>query len=105
MKLWTKELEKITPKLYETEDIEFEDKIVTAKFFALGTGINWYVVEAERREDGDVLFFGYVENEPFSEWGYFSLNELKEVKTPYGIPAIERDLYFRPKPFKEILRG
>jgi len=34
----------------------------------------------------------------FDELGYFSLSELKEVN-------IERDLYFEPKPLKEILEN
>ena len=42
MKLITKELEKIIPTFYSSEDVELEEKIVYAKFFladVIGLGI------------------------------------------------------------------
>jgi hypothetical protein len=36
-----------------------------------------------------------------SEWGYFVLSELQSARGPMGL-AIERDLYFEPKPFSKI---
>jgi hypothetical protein len=46
------------------------------------------------------LCFGWVEGfEP--ELGYFSLDELAEIKGPLGL-RIERDLNFCPKPLSEI---
>ncbi|MFD1676288.1 DUF2958 domain-containing protein [Alicyclobacillus fodiniaquatilis] len=75
---------------------------MVAKFFALGTGLSWYVVEAQKQENGDVLFFGYVDTGDYnSEWGYFSLYELEQLQ--YGaIPRVVRDLYFSRKKFSDI---
>ena len=94
MKLLTKEIEQIIPALYSTEEIETKDKTIVCKFFAIGSGWTWFVVEGERQEDGDYLFFGLV-NGFEKEWGYFTLSELLSVKW-HGIPGIERDLFFHP---------
>jgi len=94
MKLLTKEIEQKIPALYSTEEIETQDKTIVCKFFALGSGWTWYVVEGERQEDGDYLFFGLVDGFE-KEWGYFTLGELLSVKW-HGIPGIERDLFFEP---------
>jgi len=94
LKLLTKAIERTIPALYSTEDIKDQDKTIVCKFFALGSGWTWYVVEGERKEDGDYLFFGLV-NGYEKEWGYFSLEELLAVKW-HGIPGIERDLHFNP---------
>lgn len=100
MKLLTKELERKIPALYSTEEIEEQDKQIICKFFALGSSWTWYVVEGERQEDGDYLFYGLV-NGFDKEWGYFSLRELESVRVlesiiRNGIPGIERDLHFGP---------
>ncbi|MFT4413218.1 DUF2958 domain-containing protein [Fredinandcohnia humi] len=102
LKLWTTALAESTPKLYETEQIPAEEKIVTAKFFSITSSHTWYVVEAEE-QDGDVLFFGFVDVGDWnSEWGYFSLSELESVNGLYRVPIIERDLYFNPTKFSEL---
>ena len=46
------------------------------------------------------IFFGFVKGH-YEEWGYFSLEELQEVRGPLGL-KIERDLHFKPTKFKEI---
>ena len=97
MKLMTKEIEKKLPALYETEDIALEDKELVAKFFDPCGFWTWYAVEYDPKKG---LFFGYVEGYE-KEWGYFSLAELKSVKTAFGL-GIERDMYFDPIKFKEI---
>ena len=68
-------LEKI-PRLYETENIPCKDKIIHLHFF-IG-GCDWYVAEY----DGEELFFGYaiLWDHRYAEWGYFSFEELKEIK-------------------------
>ncbi len=69
-------LDKI-PRLYATEHIPLQDKLIYLHFFIGGS--NWYVAEF----DGDDLFFGYVVlNGDLScaEWGYFSFAELKEIR-------------------------
>lgn len=99
MKLLTKAIERKIPALYSTEKVETLAKTIICKFFALGSGWTWYVVEGERQEDGDYLFFGLV-NGFVKEWGYFTLHELKSIKW-HGIPGIERDLRFDPVTVRE----
>jgi hypothetical protein len=72
------------PKLYETEHLPLEDKVVHLHFF-IG-GCDWYVVET----DGVDICFGYaILNNDFqcAEWGYVSLTELKSI----NIGGIEVD--------------
>ena len=94
MKLLTKEIESKIPTLYSTEDVATQDKTIICKFFSIASGWTWFVVEGERQEDGDYLFFGLVHGIE-NEWGYFTLHELESIKW-YGIPGIERDLHFNP---------
>ena len=84
------------PGLYQTENVEHEDKIIAIHFFI--AGCNWYVAEY----DGEDIFFGFVNlNDPQNaEWGYFSLKELDEINIK-GI-EVDNDLYWQPKKFLEI---
>lgn len=65
------------PKLYETEEIDLQQKLVHLHFSLAGS--DWYAVEF----DGTDLFWGFVilngdmEN---SEWGLFSLKELQSLR-------------------------
>ena len=84
------------PGLYQTENVELEDKIIAMHFF-MG-GCDWYVAEY----DGEDIFFGFVNlNDPQNaEWGYFSLKELDEINIK-GI-EVDNDLHWQPKRFSEI---
>lgn len=65
------------PKLYETENISVQDKLVHLHFF-LG-GCDWYVIEY----DGDDLFWGFVvlnNDMQMAEWGYFTFSELQATR-------------------------
>ena len=93
MQLMTKEIMKKLPPLYSTEDQK--DPIVQTKFFTPDSQWTWYAVEF----DGEDLFFGLVIGFE-KEFGYFRLSELKSAKGPMGL-AIERDLYFKPKPLSQ----
>lgn len=65
------------PRLYDTENIPTETKLIHLHFF-IG-GCDWYVAEF----DGDDLFFGYaILNSDYrnAEWGYFSLSELRGIR-------------------------
>ena len=97
MKLLTQAILKRLPKLYSQENVE--DPVVQVKFFDPCGSFTWYALEF----DGKDLFFGKVVSSlcPEGELGYFSLSELKSIKTkPFGL-GIERDLYFDPKPLSE----
>lgn len=88
MKLLTKEIEKKLNKFpLCSQDGKGEDAEVIVKFFnAWGVG-TWLVTEGEKQEDGDWLFFGWVEIGQEWEAGYFMLSELQSIRT------MERDLY------------
>ena len=96
-KMLTKEIEKKLPKLYDTENVPESDKVLVVKYFCPWNSWTWYGVEYNPDER---LFFGYVEGFE-KEWGYFSLDELEEVRGPGGL-KIERDYYFNPKKFSQI---
>ena len=66
------------------------------KFFTPDSSWTWYATEF----DGDDTFFGLVDGHE-EELGYFSLRELQSVRGPLGLP-IERDLYWQPRPLREI---
>lgn len=92
-----KELLSRIPELGATETVEFENKIVHAKFFSPYVHFYWYAVEYDPKEG---RFFGFVNGQE-KEWGYFMFDELANAKYK-GVPAVERDCYFTPKPFKNI---
>ncbi len=97
MMLLTKAIQKKLPKLYSQEKVE--NPVAQVKFFDPCGSFTWYVLEY----DGDDTFFGKVISHlcPEGELGYFSLSELKAIKTKTFNLGIERDLYFQPKPLSE----
>lgn len=96
MQLLTKEIRNKIPKLYE-QDGKGEDAIAYVKFFDPTGSWTWFASEF----DGNDTFFGLVFGFE-DEFGYFSLSELQSTKGKFGL-GIERDLYFKPKSFREIL--
>ena len=72
------------------------DPLAMLKYFTPDSSFTFYVVEydAEQR-----LCFGLVIGHE-RELGYFSLEELEQIRGPRGLP-IERDLHFEPKPISE----
>lgn len=78
------------PRLYDTENTPWEQKVIYEHFFIGGS--DWYAAEYD---PNDRLLFGYaVLNQDYqnSEWGYFSLDELKDIRVQ-GI-EIDRDLHW-----------
>lgn len=65
------------PRLYETENVPLEDKVIHLHFFI--RDCDWYIAEY----DGKDLFWGFavlngdIQN---AEWGYISFKELREIK-------------------------
>jgi len=88
--LLTKSDLKGIPKMYETEHIEVEDKVIHAKLFTPWSNWTWYIIEF----DGTDQCFGYVKGLD-SEFGYFSLSELASIEGPFGL-RVERDRHFEP---------
>jgi len=96
--LITKELEKMIPKMYSSEDTKLEDKIVYAKFFTPDSNWTWYIIEYSQ-EDEDTCY-GYVQGLE-DELGYFSLSEISLIRGYLGLP-VERDLFFQPTLLSKI---
>jgi hypothetical protein len=90
LKLLTKEIERKLRPLYSQEKLG-EAAIVQVKYFTPWTKWTWYATEYDPEEK---RFFGLVKGHE-TELGYFLLDELEEVRGPFGL-RIERDLYFTP---------
>jgi hypothetical protein len=99
MKLLTEEIRAKLPALGSQENAE--DPIAHVKFFTPDGGWTWYAPEGSP-EGNDFVFFGYVQGIE-SEWGTFSLSELKSIRGALGLP-VERDLHFRPCPVSQVTR-
>lgn len=72
----TKERLAKIPRLYESENVTLEDKLIHLHFFIFGS--DWFVAEY----DGEDSFWGYVilNNDTLNaEWGYISFTDLKEI--------------------------
>ena len=82
------------PSLYSTES-EVK-QLAQVKFFTPWSDWTWYAIEF----DGEDLFFGLVDGFE-AEYGYFSLSELENLRSPAGL-RIERDEHFEPRPVREI---
>jgi len=97
MELLPPELREQLPKLYAQEGAE--DHFVYVKYFFPAANWTWFVTEGEPSGD-DFLFFGYVIGLE-KEWGYFTLNQLEEIK--FRGLTVERDLYFKQETFSRCL--
>lgn len=91
--LMTDEMLKRVPELYAQEEIDLADKEVHAAYIIpFKSNWTWYMTEYDR-ESGEA--FGLVVGiEP--EWGYFNLNELKELNAQRLV------LEDFPKTFREL---
>ena len=96
----TKEIEKTLPKLYSQEEVA--DPICQLKFFTPDSSFSWFITEGKKQKDGDWYFFGKVVSHlcPAGELGYVLLSQLEEIRGSLGL-AIERDLYWTPKPLSQ----
>lgn len=99
MELIPQEIRKRIPKLYDTEDIA--DPVVHVKLFMPDSNYTWYITEMSIDED---ICFGYVVSTYGSELGYFSLNEIREVRGTLGL-GVERDITFKPVPLSSIKKA
>lgn len=96
MKLLTKAILAKLPPL-GSQDGKGLDAIAQVKFFN-PTGIGtWYATEFDPQTG---MFFGLADIHE-KELGYFSLEELSSFRGRFGL-KIERDLYFKPVPLKEL---
>ncbi len=98
-KLMTKKVGETIPPLYANDGADDPDAVVArAKLFSPYAGWRWYITEWDS-ETGTC--FGLVEGFE-TELGYFDLTELAEVTVFGSVPAVERDLYWKPATLGEI---
>ena len=92
MKLLTPKLRKTLPKFGTYKNRPWSKVPIHVKFFSPIGFWTWYVIEGEEKDDGDVLFFGYICGYA-NEFSYFSLFELESIRA-FGLKLIERDMGF-----------
>jgi hypothetical protein len=95
--LVTQEIRDTLPPLYNSEKHPEKEAIAMVKFFSPYSQWTWYAIEF----DGVDTFWGLVDGFEM-EYGYFSYSELEAVSVFGGVPAVERDCYWSPRPAKEI---
>jgi len=65
------------PKLYETDSIPFEKKIIYQKWEIPAIGFYWFIAKLDKKQN---LALGYanLNDDNFAEWGYISIEELMD---------------------------
>lgn len=81
------------PKLYETEDVETDKKIIHQLYEIPQIGFYWMIAELDKQEN---IAYGFanLNDALFAEWGYISIEELLENNA-----VLRRD--WQPCTFKE----
>lgn len=83
------------PKLYETEKLPFERKIIYQRYRIKPIGFYWLIAELDKERN---LAFGYanLNDDLLAEWGYISIDELLDN-------GAELDRNWRNCNFKEAI--
>ncbi|RDB02303.1 DUF2958 domain-containing protein [Runella aurantiaca] len=93
MKLLTKTQK---AKLLENGRNTDQDHYPVVKLFTPYAGATWLLSELD--PDNERIAFGLCDlGMGYPELGYVDLQELADLKTSYGSPVVERDLYFKAK--------
>jgi hypothetical protein len=88
------------PALYANENTP--DPIAQVKLFSPYSGAVWFLTEYNPDEG---LAFGWADmGMDGGELGYIDLNELAGANRR-GLPLVERDLYWSPRPLSEAKRS
>jgi len=84
------------PRLYVTEHVPFERKVIYQRYRIKSIGFYWLIAELDRKEN---LAFGYanLNNDVFAEWGYISIDELLEN-------GAEFDRDWRPCTYRDAIK-
>ena len=97
--LMTRTLAAQIPPLGANDEIaDLDGVLVPATLFSPYTGWRWYIAEWDAQTG---LCFGLVQGFE-TEVGSFDLTELSEATVLGGVPAVERDLYWKPTALGEI---
>ncbi len=94
-----KEILDTLPDLYASTDTI--DPLCKVKLFTPDANWTWYIIELSK-EDGFTCY-GYVQGLE-SELGYFSLEEIANIRGTLNLP-VERDLFFKPIRLSKIMNG
>ena len=74
-----------------------DDSHVAFLHYFMG-GADWYILEKDTGNEGQIQAFGWAEILPgCGEYGYISIKEITDA-------GAELDLYWTPKPMAEVLR-
>lgn len=97
--LITKELGEKIPPLYANEGAEKPDEVqAVVKLFSIISDWTWYITEWDANSG---VCFGLVDGFE-AELGYFDLSDLANIVVGGTVPAIERDMDWKPKSLGEI---
>lgn len=104
MRLITDQLKKSLPVYGSTSEQSAQDIVIHAKFFALGSAATWLVAEFDAEDN---IVYGYCDlyglgRDGGAEWGSTSVAELESLRY-LGIPRVERDIHFTPRPFADCV--
>ena len=101
MKLLTKEIvnrfKKYPPY---SQSSKRSEAIAIAKFFLPLGAWTWYVLEYDMEEN--IAFGVIVDGQGECEFGYFSMDELQQLKATRYRLTVERDIYFKPTKLSDI---
>ena len=96
MELLTQELIEQIPPLYEQEG-KGENALAYVKLCTPDSNFTWFITEYDADEK---MCFGLIDGFE-KELGYFSLNEIEQIKGSMGL-KVERDISFRPTKLKDL---
>ena len=94
-----KEILETIPDLYASTDII--EPLCKVKLFTPDGNWTWFIIEVSK-EDSSTCYGcvkGWV-----SELGYFSLEEITNVRGALNLP-VERDIHFNPIKLSQIMKG
>jgi len=94
-----KEILDTLPDLYDSTDTI--DPLCKVKLFTPDANWTWYIIELSQ-EDSSTCY-GYVQGWE-SELGYFSLEEIENVRGALNLP-VERDMHFEPTLLSKVMEG
>lgn len=97
MKLLTKQIRDKLISNHKKQDGTKKFKAELKLFNPTGMG-TWYISELDPETN---VAFGLCDLHE-AEFGYISLDELEAIKLPFGL-GIERDKFFQPKEFQDII--
>lgn len=94
-----KEIRETLPDLYTSEDTT--DPLCQVKLFTPDANWTWYIIELSNEDNSTC--YGYVKGLE-SELGYFSLEEIENIRGALKLP-VERDLSFEPMLLSKAMEG